>query len=79
MERSERKPYSDLGGRSGVRYFALGPSFIRIWFQDGEGYEYDDRRPGRAHVTEMKRLASEGRGLATYINQHVRGNYARKL
>ena len=79
MERSDRKPYANLGGRSGVRYFAVGPSSIRIWFRDGGGYEYDDRRPGRAHVAAMTRLALAGRGLATYINQHVRGNYARKL
>jgi murein tripeptide amidase MpaA len=68
-----------LGGGSGVRFYALGPSFIRVWFKDGDGYEYDHVRPGRKHVDAMKRLAEEGRGLATYINQHVRANYARKL
>lgn len=79
MSPSDRTPYRNRGGRSGVRYFAVGPSFIRIWFKDGDGYEYDARQPGRAHVEEMRRLADEGRGLATYINRHVRENYARKL
>ena len=79
MEHLNRRPYGNPGRDSGVRYFALGPSFIRIWFKDGGGYEYDHRKPGAQHVAEMKRLAEEGRGLATYINQHVGKNYARKL
>lgn len=74
-----RRPYKSLGGISGVRYFSLGPSSIYIWFKDDDGYEYNDVRPGPQHVATMKRLAEEGRGLATYINQHVRENYARKL
>lgn len=74
-----RKRYRDLGENSGVRFYALGPSFIRVWFKDGDGYEYDHGRPGRGHVEAMKRLAEEGRGLSTYISQHVRKNYARKL
>jgi len=79
MERLNRRPYGNFGGNSGVRYYALGPSSIRIWFKDGGSYEYDDSRPGRGHVEAMKRLAELGRGLATYINRHVRENYARKL
>jgi hypothetical protein len=79
MEQLNRRPYGNLGGASGVRYFAIGPSFIRIWFKDDDGYEYDHRKPGVKHVAAMKRLAEEGRGLATYINQHVRENYVRKL
>ena len=75
----DRRPYSNFGRRPGVRYFALGPSFIRIWFKDGDGYEYNYAAPGRADVQEMKRLAEAGRGLATYVNRHVRENYARKL
>ncbi len=75
----DREVYGNHGGNSGVRYFAFGPSSIRVWFKGDDGYEYDDSRPGRAHVDAMKRLAAEGRGLATYINRHIRGNYARKL
>lgn len=75
----DRKPYGNHAGNSGVRYYALGPASIRIWFMDGGSYEYDHRRPGRAHVEAMKRLAAEGRGLATYINRHVRESYARKF
>lgn len=75
----ERVAYPNFGGDSPIRCYAIGPSSIRVWFEDGGGYEYDNRRPGRQHVEVMKRLAEEGRGLATYINRHVRANYARKL
>jgi hypothetical protein len=78
-EQLVRKRYRDRSGNSGVRFYAMGPTFIYVWFEDGRGYEYNYESPGRRHVPEMKRLAEEGRGLATYINQHVRGNYARKL
>jgi hypothetical protein len=64
---------------SGVRYYASGPSFIDVWFRKGEGYRYDQSKPGASHVKEMKRLAEAGSGLATYISRHVRDNYARKL
>ncbi|WBT36506.1 hypothetical protein [Hyphomicrobium sp. DMF-1] len=76
---ASRKRYGNLGRNSGVRFYALGPSSIRVWFKDGDGYDYDYRHPGREHVETMKRLAEEGRGLSTYISQHVRKNYARKL
>jgi hypothetical protein len=74
-----RKDYKDRSGTSGVRHYALGQTFIRVWFEDGGLYQYDEAKPGALHVARMKRLAEEGRGLATYINQHVRENYARKL
>jgi hypothetical protein len=78
-EQIDRQRYKDRSGDSGVSFYALGPSFIRVWFRHGTGYEYDSRRPGKLHVDEMKRRAEEGHGLATYINQNVRANYARKL
>ncbi len=75
----DRKRYRDATNSSGVRYYASAPSSIRVWFKDGDCYDYDHKRPGREHVEAMKRLAQDGRGLATYINQHVRERYARKL
>lgn len=75
----DRKRYRNVSSNSGVRYYAFTPSSICVWFEDGGCYEYNHARPGREHVEAMKSLAGEGRGLATYINQHVRGNYARKL
>ena len=78
-EQNDRQPYESQNGNSGVSFYALGPSYISVWFHNGRGYVYDGRRPGKLHVDEMKRLAEEGRGLTTYINHHVRKNYAREL
>jgi hypothetical protein len=72
-------PYSDRSGASGVAAYALGDDFIDLWFRDGGGYRYDASAPGPKHVDAMKRLAEAGQGLATYVNRHVRENYARKL
>jgi hypothetical protein len=36
-------------------------------------------KPGKVHVAQMIALARAGAGLATYIDQQVRGNYARKI
>jgi hypothetical protein len=76
-EQLVRKRYKNP--RSGVRYYACGPAFIHVWFKDGRGYEYNQTRPGRHHVETMKRLAEAGRGLATYINQHIGKNFSRHL
>jgi hypothetical protein len=71
--------YTDASHDSGVSAYALGPDFIDVEFRHDGRYRYDHRRPGRAHVQAMKRLAVRGQGLATYINRHVRDNYAAKL
>ena len=73
------QPYGDQSGDSGVRAYKLGPDFIIIEFKTGGGYRYDKVKPGRRHVSIMKKLAKSGDGLTTYINQHVRDNYAEKL
>jgi len=70
--------YKNLSGNSGVTYYATGSSFIAVQFQDETVYIYDDARPGGAHVEKMKGFATSGRGLGTYISQHVRTTYARK-
>lgn len=64
---------------SGVAAYACGPGWIDLRFHRGGTYRYDDDRPGAAHVREMRRLAALGQGLNTYVNQHVRDRYARRL
>ena len=73
--------YANLDGESGVLGYELHEQSIDVYFRSGHrrGYRYSAVRPGLAHVREMQRLARAGRGLATYINQHVRENYERKL
>jgi hypothetical protein len=69
--------YQNLSGDSGVQSYECGPDSIKVRFRDGPTYLYDDVRPASQHVRRMKELARAGRGLSTYISQHVRTDYAR--
>jgi hypothetical protein len=71
------KKYTDTSGHSGVLAYESGPDWIKIQFKTGPEkiYTYGCTKPGLHHVEEMKRLAKEGYGLATYINKYVRDNY----
>lgn len=70
--------YGNLSGDSGVTEYDIGTDFIRVRFHGATVYVYDYTVPGPHHVERMKTLARKGRGLGTYISQHVRRNYARK-
>ncbi|MFT3780694.1 MAG: hypothetical protein QM790_01675 [Nibricoccus sp.] len=71
--------YDGAHDGSGVIAYAIGTDYIVLEFRDQEFYLYSHKKPGRQHVQALKRLAAEGSGLATYINQHVRANYELKL
>jgi hypothetical protein len=68
-----------LSGTSGVIAYELGDDSITLKFVDGSTYLYNQHKPGSQHVKSMRALAVAGRGLATYINVHVRGEYAARL
>lgn len=72
-------PYKNSGGKSGVAAFEIRREAIVVEFRHGGKYIYDYDTTGREHVEEMKVLALEGHGLATYINRHVRNLFAGKL
>jgi hypothetical protein len=73
------KTYKNLSGDSGVVAYEVGKTFIRIKFEGESGiYTYDYKRPGKALVEQMKTLALKGKGLSTFISQHVGANYASK-
>jgi hypothetical protein len=78
-----RKPpfrrYPNLGGHSPVAAFALLPDGIELQFNDGRIVLYNHDCPGRKHVSRMKVLAREGRGLGTYITRHVGNRFAALL
>lgn len=59
----------------GVSAYQIFDEAIMLKFKDGRSYLYDYIKPGKEHVEEMKKLAINGSGLTTYINQHVRNNY----
>jgi hypothetical protein len=64
---------------SGVAEYEFGKDSIILKFKDGSTYLYTARRPGKAHVDEMKNLAIAGEGLTTYVNKYIRDNYETKL
>jgi len=70
------KRYRNLEGHSGVLAYDIRADAIAVKFAGGDVYDYTYARPGREHVEAMKRLALAGRGLSTYISQHVREQYA---
>lgn len=73
-------PYGGPNGSSGVVAYLIEGDSITLRFVDRPTlYVYDANRPGLAAVHEMQRLARHGAGLTTYINQHVRKNYALKI
>ena len=73
-------PYQSHNPHTGVASYEIADTAIILEFSDGKSrYLYNDEAPGRAHVEAMKRLAVAGKGLTTYVNQHVRDHYAGKL
>jgi hypothetical protein len=70
--------YLNLAGDSGAVAYAITPTSIRVKFAGSDRvYEYSHASAGKAHVEKMKRLARSGRGLSTYISQHVADAYVR--
>ncbi len=73
-------PYQRRNPKAGVVNYELLDGAIILEFADHNNrYLYNTEAPGPEAVVEMKRLAASGRGLTTYINQHVRERYAAKL
>ena len=64
---------------AGVTHYAVGPGYIALQFKSAERYLYDHTVPGRPEVEAMKNLAHAGKGLTTFINQHVGSHYAARL
>jgi hypothetical protein len=65
---------------SGISAYEIGDDYIKVKFSDrSETYIYSYREAGKIHVENMKKLAKEGKGLNTYINQHVKDDYDRML
>jgi hypothetical protein len=72
------QPYANLTGDSGVRSFEIHDDYMDILFEDASRiYNYHANNIGRQNLETMKRLAKQGQGLATFINQHpeVRTGY----
>jgi hypothetical protein len=72
-------PYQNSKDNAGVTAYEIGDDYIIAEFQDGSRYLYTYQSTGKKHIDQMKVLAITGQGLTTYINQHVREHYAKKL
>ncbi len=70
--------YKNLSKESGVTHYEILDDGIRIQWVSGDVYVYTNASTGVAHIAEMQRLAEKGRGLATYISQKVKSNFAHK-
>jgi len=70
--------YANLSGHSGVVAYEFDADSITIKFAGGDRYLYTKDSAGAAHIVRMCELAESGRGLTTYISQHVRDRYAKK-
>lgn len=73
-------PYLNLNGDSNVMSYEVTEDSIHVVFRSGtyRNYLYNHSRPGKAMVDHMKKLASQGRGLNSYIATTVRKSYADK-
>lgn len=70
------KRYKNLEGGSGVLAYENGKGFIKVKFVDGRTYTYTFKSAGKAAIAQMQKLAESGKGLSTYISQHVKEKYA---
>lgn len=71
--------YANTTGRSGVRSYTEGPTWIVVTFASGDSYEYTVSSAGASAVAMMKKLARAGAGLNTFITRNARKLYSRKL
>ena len=78
MMETNMTPYKNFSGESGVLAYEILPEGIRVRFIGKDTYYYSYDAPGSEHVEKMKELAEKGRGLATYISQHIRTNFDHK-
>ena len=67
--------YADIGRKSGVRAYEIGDDYIDVMFSSGAVYRYSYRSTGVAKIEEMKRLATQGQGLNSFIKKYANKNY----
>lgn len=72
------KPYKNSSGKSGVVAYEIGKDYIKVKFVDGPIYLYTWKSTGELNVEHMKKLATSGSGLSTFISVSIRGNYESK-
>lgn len=70
-----KKIYSNLGGNSSVTAYEIQPCSINVQFNGGRWYSYSYSKAGMTHVENMKKLATQGVGLCSYIQRKAKYLY----
>lgn len=71
--------YGNQGRESGVVAYDIDAGQIIVQFRNGDRYLYTEDSAGAANIARMQELARAGRGLSSFISQHVHDRYARKI
>jgi hypothetical protein len=71
--------YGNHSRESGVVAYDIDAGQIIVQFRNGERYLYTEDSAGAANIARMQELARAGRGLSSFISQHVHDRYARKI
>ena len=71
--------YGNQSRESGVVAYDIDAGQIIVQFRNGDRYLYTEDSAGAANIAKMQQLARAGRGLSSFISQHVHDRYARKI
>ena len=71
--------YGNQSRESGVVAYDIDAGRIIVQFRNGDRYLYTEDSAGAGNIARMQELAKAGRGLSTFISQHVHDRYARKI
>ena len=71
--------YGNQSRESGVVAYDIDAGQIIVQFRNGERYLYTEDSAGAANIAKMQALARAGRGLSSFISQHVHNRFARKI
>jgi hypothetical protein len=70
--------YTNLSRTSGVLAYEIGDGLIWILFAGKpKPYLYTNESAGAENIRTMQKLARDGKGLATFVSQHVKSNYVK--
>lgn len=71
--------YENKNGNSGIKAYEIFDDSIKIMFDDDSIYLYTYESTGRSAIEIMKKLAKNGIGLTTYINQQIKDNFSERI
>lgn len=69
------KTYANRNGRSSVRSYEYGDTYILVQFKSGAHYRYSYASAGKNNIENMKQLADLGSGLGSYIMNNCKFSY----